>query len=98
MDVIRDLPGLKSADKDKVIKALVGDKADLIDVDSLSATMFDKRIKSVYDPNYSTPYSSQLKPVLENGLSTFLLDKLTPEAAQKQMIDEANKIIQQNKK
>ncbi|WP_171689295.1 ABC transporter substrate-binding protein [Paenibacillus germinis] len=98
MDVIRDLPGLKSADKDKIIKALVGDKADLIDVDSLSATMFDKRIKSIYDPSYSTPYSSQLKPVLENGLSTFLLDKLTPEAAQKQMIDEANKIIQQNKK
>lgn len=98
LDLIRDLPGLKDVDKDKVLKALVGDKTDLIDVNSLSATLFDKRIKSVYDPSYSTSYSSQLKPVLENGLSTFLLDNLTPEAAQKKMIEDANKIIQQNKK
>ncbi|MGG1515578.1 extracellular solute-binding protein [Paenibacillus oryzisoli] len=98
MDVIRDLPGLKNVDKDKVMKAIVGDRTDLIDVDSLSATLFDKRIKSIYDPSYSTAYSSQLKPVLENGLSAFLLDNLTPEDAQKKMIDEANKIIQQNKK
>ncbi|KRF43667.1 ABC transporter substrate-binding protein [Paenibacillus sp. Soil787] len=98
LDLIRDLPGLKDVDKDKVLKALVGDKTDLIDVNSLSATLFDKRIKSVYDPSYSTSYSSQLKPVLENGLSKFLLDNLTPEVAQKQMIDDANKIIQQNKK
>jgi multiple sugar transport system substrate-binding protein len=98
MDVIRDVPGIKNADKDKVLKAIVGEKTDLIDVDSLSATLFDKRIKTVYDPSYSTAYSSQLKPVLENGLSAFLLDNLTPEAVQKKMIDEANKIIQQNKK
>jgi multiple sugar transport system substrate-binding protein len=97
-DVIRDVPGIKNADKDKVLEAIVGDKTDLIDVDSLSATLFDKRIKSVYDSSYSTAYSSQLKPVLENGLSSFLLDNLTAETVQQKMIDEANKIIQQNKK
>ncbi|GBG07807.1 ABC transporter substrate-binding protein [Paenibacillus agaridevorans] len=98
MEVIRDLPGLKSSDKNKVIEALVGDNTGLIDVDSLSATLFDERIKTVYDPSYSTSYSSQLKPVLENGLSNYLLDyNLSAEDAQKQMIDEANKIIRKNK-
>lgn len=96
-DVIRDFPGSKKADQSKVLSALVGDKTNLIDTDSLAATVFDKRIKTIYDPSYSTAYSSQLKTVLENGLATFLLDNLSAEDAEKQMIDEANKIIGQNK-
>lgn len=95
-DVVRDFPGSKSADKNKVMEGLVRNH-DLVDTDSLAATVFDERIKTIYDPTYSTDFASQLKSVLENGLSTFLLDNLSAEDAQKQMIDEANKIIQQNK-
>ncbi|MFB9326537.1 ABC transporter substrate-binding protein [Paenibacillus aurantiacus] len=97
-DVVVDFPGSKAADKNKVMTALVGDKTNLVDLTSLGATAFDPRIKTVYEPSYSTSYSGELKTVLENGLSAFLLDDLTAEEAQKQMTDEANAIIAKNTK
>lgn len=96
MDVIRDMPGWKKADPAKVISALVGDaNKDLIDVDSLQKTMFDSRIKTIYDGNLSTATSSQMKKVLEDGFTEFMLNDLKAEDEQAKMVDAANKLSAQ---
>ncbi|MGM1044536.1 MAG: ABC transporter substrate-binding protein [Bacillota bacterium] len=97
-DVIRDFPGYKKADAGKVIQSLVGPDAALIEEESLKATVFDSRAKTVYDANWTTDYAGQMKKVIEDGFSAYMLDNLTFEAAQKQMMEDANKIISQTKK
>lgn len=96
-DVITDFPGSKNVDASLVISSMVGGFEDLIDVDSLKNTVYDSRVNIPYDPTFSTAYSSQLKKVLEDGLSMFLLDKTSAADAQAWMIEEANKIIEQSK-
>jgi multiple sugar transport system substrate-binding protein len=97
-DVIQDFPGSRNVDNSKVVNQLVGDNKNLIDIDSLSQTVYDKRVKIPYDPTYSAAYSSQLKTVLENGFAHFILDNQTADQAGNDMVAEANKVIQQNSK
>jgi len=93
MDVIRDMPGWKKADPQIVLNKLVGDaNKDLIDIDSLKNVMYDSRIKTIYDAGLSTATSSQMKKVLEDGLTKFLLDNTTVEEAQQSMMKEAENI------
>lgn len=96
-DVISDFPGSKNVDSDAVINSMVAGFEDLVDVESLKNTVYDSRVFIPYDPTYSTAYASQLKKVLEDGLSGFLLDGNTAEEAQQWMVSETNKIIEQSK-
>lgn len=96
-DVISDFPGSKNVDSANVLAGMVGGFEDLIDVESLKNTVYDSRVYIPYDPTYSTAYSSQLKKVLEDGLSGFLLDGNSAAEAQQWMMTEANKIIEQSK-
>jgi len=96
-DVITDFPGSKSVDAELVISSMADGFEDLIDVESLKNTVYDSRVHIPYDPTFSTAYSSQLKKVLEDGLSMFLLDKTSAADAQAWMVEEANKIIKQSK-
>ncbi len=97
MEVVRDFPGFRDADAEKITDALIGDKGNLIDKESLIATVFDERVKNFYDATYTTEYASQMKKIIEDGFSTFILDKLSIEDAQKQMMTEAQKLIDQSK-
>lgn len=96
-DVITDFPGSKSVDAGLVISSMAGGFENLIDVESLKNTVYDSRVNIPYDPTFSTAYSSQLKKVLEEGLSMFLLDKASAADTQAWMVSEANKIIEQSK-
>lgn len=96
-DVISDFPGSKNVDSELVISSMVAGFEDLIDVESLKNTVYDSRVFIPYDPTYSTAYASQLKKVLEDGLSGFLLDNQSAEEAQQWMVSETNKVIEQSK-
>ncbi|OCT11478.1 ABC transporter substrate-binding protein [Paenibacillus pectinilyticus] len=93
-----DFSGYKKADPKLIVDRLYGKAADLIDVPSLTSTIFDKRVKTNFDPAISAPYGNQLKAVLEKGFSKFILDNTSAEEAQKWMMDEADKIAKQNTK
>ncbi|MDU0199630.1 ABC transporter substrate-binding protein [Paenibacillus sp. MAH-36] len=93
-----ELSGYKKADPKAIVDRLYGKAADIIDVTSLQTTIFDKRIKTNFDPAISVSYGNQLKGVLEKGFSKFMLDNTTAEEAQKWMMDESDKIAKQNMK
>lgn len=95
-ETLSDFPGSKDVDEEKVMDIIVGDHEDLIDRESLMNTIYDESIYIPYEPSYSTGYSSQLKGVLEDGFSLFMLDGVSVEEAQDFMIEEANRIIKQN--
>ncbi|MFD3445950.1 ABC transporter substrate-binding protein [Microbacteriaceae bacterium 4G12] len=92
-DVVSDFPGSKNVDKNVVIDKMIGDSKNLIDKESLVNSVYDKRVYIPYNPNYTTVYASQLKKVLEDGFSKFILDGISAEDAQKWMVDQANDII-----
>jgi multiple sugar transport system substrate-binding protein len=96
-DVVSDFPGSKNVDKNAVVDKMIGDSKNLIDKDSLVSTVYDKRVYIPYNPSYSTAYASQLKKVLEDGFSKFMLDGTSAQDAQKWMVDQANNIISQSK-
>ncbi len=95
--LLGDLPGWKKSDGKAIMTQIVGDKTNLVDLDSLIATAFDKRIKTASKPTDIT-YNQELKKVLENGFTKFLLDNTKYEDVQKTMADEAKKIVEANKK
>ncbi|MDQ6422672.1 extracellular solute-binding protein [Paenibacillus sp. LHD-117] len=96
-DVIRDFPGSRSIDGATVTKALIGDNGNLIDEASLIATAFDGRVKTIYDANYTTGYASQLKKVIEDGFSGYILDNKSAEDAQAAMTEAAKTVIESAK-
>lgn len=95
-ETLRDFPGSRNVDEDKVMDLIVGDYGELIDRESLTNTIYNENIYIPYNPSYSTGYSSQLKSVLEDGFSEFMLDGITAEEAQDSMIEESQRIIDQN--
>lgn len=96
-DVIRDFPGYKNVDSDYIIESLVGDHGDMIDAESLKATVFNDQVYAPYNPEYSTSYSTQLKNVLQDGFSSYILEDLTAEEAIAEMIKQGQKIQEQAK-
>jgi len=91
------IPGWKKADGSKILTQTVGDKANLIDVEALTSTLFDKRVSTPESSVVSVPYQQQLKKIAEGGINKFLLDNTTFEEAQKFMMDEGQKVIDDNK-
>ncbi|SFK80937.1 multiple sugar transport system substrate-binding protein [Paenibacillus sp. 1_12] len=93
-----DMSGWKKGDSKALIESLYGSNKNLVDVESLNAVLSDKRIKTAISGDIAIPYGSQLKKVMEDGFSKFMLDNTSAEDAQKWMVQQADKIIQQNKK
>jgi multiple sugar transport system substrate-binding protein len=96
-DVISDIPGYKNVDKDAVIDKMIGEDGNLVDKESLVNSVFDNRSYITYDTSYTTGYASQLKKVLEDGFSKFMLDGISAEDAQKWMVEQGNDIISKSK-
>lgn len=93
-----DLSGWKKTDMKALLERLYGGSKDMIDLQSLTAVLSDKRMRTNATTDVSAPYQNQLKKVLENGYSAFILDNISVEDAQKRMMEEADKIIKQNTK
>ncbi|MFC4306747.1 ABC transporter substrate-binding protein [Cohnella boryungensis] len=91
------IPGWMKADGKAIVKELVGDKSNLVDVDALSATLFDDRVRTAGSSAISVPYQQQLKKVAEGGINKFMLDNTTFETARQFMLDEGQKVIKDNK-
>ncbi|WNR42995.1 ABC transporter substrate-binding protein [Paenibacillus roseipurpureus] len=97
-NINRGLPGYKKADGKAAILNVIGDKANLFNVDSLVQAVYDKRLKTAGASEVNISYGSQLKKVVEDGFSKFILDGGSFEDTQKMMLDEGKKIMDQNKK
>jgi multiple sugar transport system substrate-binding protein len=93
-----ELSGWKKSDAKLIVERLFGNMKDLIDMPSLTSTLYDKRVRTSVSSDIAVPYASQLKAVLEGGLSKVLLDNMSSEDAQKWMMSEGDKIIKQNTK
>ena len=94
---LKEIPGWKKADGKKLLNEYFGEHAKLIDIDSLTSTLFDPRVKML-PTSISVAYGADLKTVVENGFTKYILEGIPFEEAQKLMTDEANKIIKKNQK
>ncbi|WP_159886047.1 ABC transporter substrate-binding protein [Paenibacillus puerhi] len=93
-----DMSGWKKGDAKALIETLYGSNKELVDLESLTTVLSDERIKTAISGDIAIPYGSQLKKVMEDGFSKYMLDNTTAEEAQTWMVQQAEKIIQQNKK
>ncbi|WNR46080.1 ABC transporter substrate-binding protein [Paenibacillus roseipurpureus] len=93
-----NLSGWKKVDSGALLERLYGNNKELVDLSSLKSTLYDKRVKTSVSTDIAVPYASQLKKVMEDGFSKFILDNTTAEDAQKSMTEQADKIIKQNTK
>lgn len=97
VNILKDLPGWKKADGKKLLTDYYGSNTNLIDIDSLSKTLFDPRVKML-PTSVSVSYGADLKTVVENVFSKYILEGIPFDQAQKLLTDETNKIIEKNKK
>lgn len=90
-----EVPAYKGADGAAMIKDFYKDNEDLIDTESLTKTLFDPRIKV---PNaFSVPYGSELKTIVENGFSSYMLNHLDFDEVKTTMTNEVKKVVDANK-
>lgn len=89
---LQDIPGWKKVDGNALLEQFYGDKQDLIDLNSLSSTLFDPRVK-MNSAGIAVPYGSELKTIVENGFSQYMLNNITFEEAQKFMMTEGQRLI-----
>ncbi|TXK82652.1 ABC transporter substrate-binding protein [Paenibacillus sp. N3.4] len=90
-----ELSGWKKGDSKVVIDRLYGSLKELIDLPSLTSTLNDKQVKTSFSSDIAISYGAQLKKVMENGFSKFMLDNVSADDTQKWMQDEADKVIKQ---
>lgn len=95
---VNGLSGWKKADDKKVIEALITPAKQLFNTESLEKALFDPKIHAPKASEIAVPYGQQLKNLMLDGFSKFILDNTSAEDAQKSLVDQANKIIQENKK
>ena len=93
---IKDIPGWKKADGQKLLNEFYGDQTKLIDIDSLSKTLFDSRNK-MPEGAFTVSYGSELKTLVENGFSSYMLNNRNFEDVQKEMTAEVEKIVASKK-
>ncbi|MGF7034233.1 multiple sugar transport system substrate-binding protein [Paenibacillus mucilaginosus] len=93
-----ELPGWKKGDIKPLVDRLIGTNKELYDVESLNGTLFNEKIKALPPSKIAVPYEKDLDKLLTDGFSKFILDNQPVEETQKWLVDEANKIIQANKK
>ncbi|WP_413378198.1 ABC transporter substrate-binding protein [Alkalihalobacillus sp. 1P02AB] len=91
-EVITDFPGSRNVDQDEVIELMIGDAEDIIHRDSLTNTVFNENVYIPYNPNYSTAYASQLKSILEDGFSRYILDGENVETVQEWMVERVSEV------
>ena len=91
---LKDIPGWKKADGKQLLGEFFGEHANLIDIDSLSNVLFHSETKML-PTTVAVPYGSELKTVVENGFTKYMLDNTTFEEAQTYLIEESQKIIDQ---
>lgn len=94
---LKDFPGWKKADGKKLLNEFFGAHTKLIDIESLSNTLFHPKNKML-PTAVAVSYGSELKTVVENGFTKYILNNVSFEDAQKSMIEEAEKIIKKNQK
>jgi len=95
---IRGLSAWNEADGEATVQGLVAGNEDYYDLDSLNNTLFNENVKGAYDSEIAISYGNELKKnVLEAGFTKFMLDGISVDEAKKWMVEEANKIIENNK-
>ncbi|WP_049895046.1 ABC transporter substrate-binding protein [Paenibacillus antibioticophila] len=91
----KDIPSYKGADGEALIKEFFKDNTDLIDTESLANTLFDPRNKM--PDSFSVPYGSELKTIVENGMSSYMLDNRSFDEVKAMMTEEVKKVVDANK-
>ncbi|TLS54339.1 extracellular solute-binding protein [Paenibacillus antri] len=92
-----EFSGWKKADHEAVLTRLIGDKADMYDVESLKSTLFGSDIQYLDASQVVTTFGSQLAKIQSDGFSRFMLSDESIDDVQKWMVDEATKVIDENK-
>ncbi len=91
------ITGWKLADSQANLNALIGGAEALFDVDSLAHTLYHDQVKTAQNFDINISFGSELKKVLENGLSQYLLDGVDVTEVVDSMMKEAQRVIQRNK-
>jgi len=91
----QEIPAAKGVDGNQLLTDFFGDNTDLIDIESLSKTLFDPNVK-MPEGGVSVAYGAELKTIVENGFNSFMLDNRSFEDVRKEMTEEAEKVIQAN--
>ncbi|MBW4083219.1 ABC transporter substrate-binding protein [Paenibacillus sp. S150] len=91
----QEIPAYKGADGAALINEFFKENGDLIDTESLANTLFDPRNKM--PDAFSVPYGSELKTIVENGFSSYMLDNLSFDEVKAGMTEEVKKVVEANK-
>lgn len=91
----KEIPAYKGADGASLINEFFKENENLIDSESLAKTLFDPRNKM--PDTFSVPYGSELKTIIENGFSSYMLDNLSFDAVKAVITDEVKKVVEANK-
>jgi multiple sugar transport system substrate-binding protein len=94
---MKDIPGWKKADGKKLLNDFFGSQSKLIDLESLSNTLFHPKNKMLTG-GPSVSYGSELKTMVENNFNKYILDNLSFEEVQKKMMNEGQAIVKKNQK
>ena len=90
-----EIPTYKGVDGAALINDFFKENTDLIDTESLTKTLFDPRIKVAN--TFSVPYGSELKTIVENGFSNYMLNNLSFDEVKTTMTNEVKKVVEANK-
>lgn len=91
----KEIPAFKGVDGKALVKEFFGENEDLIDTESLANTLFDPRNKM--PESFSVPYGSELKTIVENGFSSYMLDNRSFDDVKAEMTSEVQKVVDANK-
>ncbi|SEU26285.1 ABC transporter substrate-binding protein [Paenibacillus sp. NFR01] len=91
----KEIPAYKGVDGKALINEFFKDNQDLIDTESLANTLFDPR--NQMPDTFSVPYGSELKTIVENGFSSYMLDNRSFDDVKAEMTDEVKKVVEANK-
>ncbi|MCM3702805.1 ABC transporter substrate-binding protein [Paenibacillus macerans] len=90
-----EIPAYKGVDGAALINEFFKENENLIDTESLSKTLFDPRNK--VPETFSVPYGSELKTIVENSFSSYMLDNRSFDEVKAEMTDEVKKVVEANK-
>lgn len=91
----KEIPSYKGVDGAALINEFFKENGDLIDTESLANTLFDPRNKM--PDAFSVPYGAELKTIVENGFSSYMLDNLGFDEVKAEMTEEVKKVVDANK-
>ncbi|TLS48235.1 extracellular solute-binding protein [Paenibacillus antri] len=89
---LKDFTGWKKADGKQLLTTFFGEHEALIDLESLSRVMYHPQTRSE-SAGIAVPYGTELKTVVENGFTKYMLDNTTFEEALESMKAEGEKAI-----